>query len=100
MAISKKQSTLALLALAVSALAIGTTEFISVGLLPLIDVASAINMAAFNARIAIDSYLGGLITDSIGLIHMSWIGALMVLVAAVLTGFSRALERKDQVSKI
>jgi len=34
--ISKKQSTLALLALAVSAFAIGTTEFISVGLLPLI----------------------------------------------------------------
>ncbi|WP_374721751.1 MFS transporter [Peribacillus tepidiphilus] len=65
-----------------------------------VDVASAINIAAFNAGIAIGSYLGGLITDSIGLIHTSWIGALMVLVAAVLTGFSRALERKDQVSKI
>ncbi len=64
-----------------------------------VDVASAINIAAFNAGIAIGSYLGGLITDSIGLIHTSWIGALMVLVAAVLTGFSRALERKDQVSK-
>lgn len=36
MALGKKQSTLALLALAVSAFAIGTTEFISVGLLPLI----------------------------------------------------------------
>ncbi|AZU62700.1 MFS transporter [Neobacillus mesonae] len=65
-----------------------------------VDVASAINIAAFNAGIAIGSYLGGLITDSIGLIHTSWIGALMVLVAAVLTGCSRALERKDQVSKI
>lgn len=65
-----------------------------------VDVASAINIAAFNAGIAIGSYLGGLITDSIGLIHTSWIGALMVLAAAVLTGFSRALERKDQVSKI
>lgn len=61
-----------------------------------VDVASAINIAAFNAGIAIGSYLGGMITDSIGLIHTSWIGALMVLVAAVLTGFSRALERKDQ----
>jgi multidrug resistance protein len=61
-----------------------------------VDVASAINIAAFNAGIAIGSYLGGLITDSIGLIHTSWIGALMVLAAAVLTGFSRALERKDQ----
>ncbi|MBM7587314.1 multidrug resistance protein [Bacillus pakistanensis] len=64
-----------------------------------VDVASAINIAAFNAGIAIGSYLGGLITDSIGLIHTSWIGALMVLVAAVLTGFSRALEQKDQASK-
>ncbi|WCK54095.1 hypothetical protein PP175_22760 [Aneurinibacillus sp. Ricciae_BoGa-3] len=33
----KKRSTLALLALAVSAFAIGTTEFVSVGLLPLIS---------------------------------------------------------------
>ncbi|MBO1513011.1 MFS transporter [Metabacillus bambusae] len=64
-----------------------------------VDVASAINIAAFNAGIAIGSYLGGLITDSIGLIHTSWIGAVMVLLAAILTGFSRALERKDQVSK-
>jgi len=65
-----------------------------------VDMASAINIAAFNAGIAIGSYLGGLITDSIGLIHTSWIGAIMVLMAAVLTGFSRALERKDQISKI
>jgi multidrug resistance protein len=64
-----------------------------------VDVASAINIAAFNAGIAIGSYLGGMITDSIGLIHTSWIGALMVLVAAVLTGFSRNLEQKDQVRK-
>jgi len=63
-----------------------------------VDVASAINIAAFNAGIAIGSYLGGLITDSIGLIHTSWIGALMVLIAAVLTGISAALERKDQIN--
>ena len=63
-----------------------------------VDVASAINIAAFNAGIAIGSYLGGLITDSIGLIHTSWIGALMVLIAAVLTGLSAALERKDQIN--
>lgn len=61
-----------------------------------VDVASAINIAAFNAGIAIGSYLGGTITDSIGLIHTTWIGALMVLAAAILTGVSRGLERKDQ----
>ncbi|SFK61356.1 Predicted arabinose efflux permease, MFS family [Halobacillus dabanensis] len=60
-----------------------------------VDVASAINIAAFNAGIAIGSYFGGLITDSIGLIHTSWIGSLMVLGAAILTGFSRALEKRS-----
>ncbi|KKI89126.1 MFS sugar transporter [Bacillus sp. SA1-12] len=62
-----------------------------------VDVASAINIAAFNAGIAIGSYLGGMITDSIGLIHTSWIGSLMVAAAVILTGLSRALERKDRV---
>ncbi|MDQ1914032.1 MFS transporter [Paenibacillus sp. GD4] len=61
-----------------------------------VDVASAINIAAFNAGIAVGSYLGGVITDSIGLIHTAWIGALMVLGAVVLTGWSMALERKDR----
>ncbi len=65
-----------------------------------VDVASAINIAVFNAGIAIGSYLGGLVTDSIGLIHTSWIGSLMVIAAAILTGFSSALERKDKVNKI
>lgn len=65
-----------------------------------VDVASAINIAAFNAGIAIGSFVGGIVTDSIGLIHTTWIGALMVLAAAVLTGFSRAMERKDQANKI
>ncbi len=61
-----------------------------------VDVASAINIAAFNAGIAIGSYLGGIITDSIGLIHTSWVGALMVLMAAILAGWSASLEGKDQ----
>ena len=65
-----------------------------------VDVASAINIAAFNAGIAMGSYFGGLITDSIGLIHTSWIGALMVLLAVILTAFSRAMERKDQAKKL
>lgn len=59
-----------------------------------VDVASAINIAAFNAGIALGSYLGGVITNSIGLIHTSWIGALMVLMAAILTGWSRILEKR------
>jgi len=61
-----------------------------------VDVASAMNIAAFNAGIAMGAYVGGVVTDSIGLIHTAWIGGAMVLIAAILTGVSRALERKDQ----
>lgn len=61
-----------------------------------VDVASAINIAAFNAGIAMGSFLGGFVTDSIGLIHTTWIGSLMVLAAVLLTGWSRSLEGKEQ----
>lgn len=60
-----------------------------------VDVASALNIAAFNAGIAIGAYLGGVIADSIGLIHTPWIGALMVLGAVFLTGWSRVLDNKE-----
>ncbi|MBN3524237.1 MFS transporter [Paenibacillus apiarius] len=59
------------------------------------DVASAVNIAAFNAGIAIGAYLGGVVTDTIGLIHTTWVGALMVMGAVLLTGWARTLERKD-----
>jgi DHA1 family inner membrane transport protein len=62
------------------------------------DVASAFNIAAFNAGIAIGAYLGGIVTDTIGLIHTAWVGALMVFCAVILTGFARALERKDEAA--
>jgi len=61
-----------------------------------VHVASAINIAAFNVGIALGSFLGGLITDSIGLIHTTWIGSLMVLTAVLLTGWSTSLESKER----
>ncbi|TLS49785.1 MFS transporter [Paenibacillus antri] len=61
------------------------------------DVASALNISAFNAGIAIGAYLGGIVADSIGLIHTTWIGALMVFGAAALTMGARMLEQKDQI---
>ncbi|MCK1991962.1 MFS transporter [Peribacillus muralis] len=64
-----------------------------------VDVASAINIAAFNAGIAIGAYLGGVITDSIGLIHTGWIGGVMVFAAVILTGWSRTLENKGENKK-
>lgn len=63
-----------------------------------VNVASAINIAAFNAGIALGSYFGGVVTNSLGLVHTTWVGALMVAGAVLLTGWSRSLERKDQKS--
>lgn len=60
------------------------------------DIASAVNIAAFNAGIAIGAYLGGVVTDHMGLIHTAWVGGIMVLGAVFLTAWSRALERKDE----
>lgn len=60
-----------------------------------VNMASALNIAAFNAGIAVGSFLGGLITKSMGLIHTAWIGALMVIAAVALTGLSLKLARKD-----
>ncbi|ASR49456.1 MFS sugar transporter [Paenibacillus kribbensis] len=65
-----------------------------------VDVASAVNIAAFNAGIAIGAYAGGLVTDSLGLIHTTWIGAIMVFVAVLLTGWSRILEKRDTTALV
>ena len=61
-----------------------------------VDVASAVNIAAFNAGIALGAYLGGVITDSFGLIHTPWIGGIIVLGAGALTLISLRLQRKDR----
>ncbi|WP_435925421.1 MFS transporter [Paenibacillus sp. DYY-L-2] len=59
------------------------------------DIASAVNIAAFNAGIALGAFLGGIVTDHLGLRHTAWVGGLMVLAAVVLTGRARAFEEKD-----
>jgi len=59
-----------------------------------VDVASALNIAAFNVGIAIGAFVGGLIVDSIGLIHTPWIGGVMVLGAALLAFWSSTMEKK------
>lgn len=58
-----------------------------------VDVASAINIAAFNLGIAIGAFVGGMIVDAMGLIHTPWIGGVMVLAAAILTVVSGKLEK-------
>jgi MFS transporter, DHA1 family, inner membrane transport protein len=61
-----------------------------------VNVASALNIAAFNVGIAIGSFVGGLIVDGIGLIHTPWIGALMVGGAVLLTAWLRRLEQVSE----
>ncbi|SDA61595.1 MFS transporter [Sinorhizobium sp. NFACC03] len=60
-----------------------------------VDVASALNIAAFNLGIAIGAWLGGLVVESpLGLGATPWVGAILVVVALLLTMWSGALDRR------
>lgn len=63
-----------------------------------VDVASGLNIAAFNLGIAGGAWLGGHIVASMGLIHTAWIGALVVLIALALTYWSGRLDSLDTSS--
>jgi predicted MFS family arabinose efflux permease len=62
-----------------------------------VDVASGLNIAAFNLGIAGGAWAGGLIVAHMGLIHTAWIGGLVVLVALALTAWSGRLDRLGPV---
>ncbi|WP_088014548.1 MFS transporter [Gottfriedia acidiceleris] len=59
-----------------------------------VDIASALNIAAFNVGIAIGAFIGGLVVDTIGLIHTPWIGGIMVFGAVLLSIWSVSIEKK------
>lgn len=61
------------------------------------DVASGLNIAAFNVGIALGASLGGLVVEHIGLMHTPWLGALVVVLAYALTVLSGRLDRRDGV---
>ena len=50
-----------------------------------VDVASGLNIAAFNIGIALGSVIGGVTVQHLGLMHTPWVGALIVLLALGLT---------------
>jgi len=62
-----------------------------------VDVASGLNIAAFNVGIALGSILGGVIIESMTLLDLPWIGALIVLMALGLTRLSGFLDQRDQL---
>jgi multidrug resistance protein len=60
-----------------------------------VDVASALNIAAFNLGIAVGAWLGGLVVDSpLGLVATPWVGAILVGAAVLLTLWSGALDSR------
>ncbi|WP_416048713.1 MFS transporter [Cupriavidus basilensis] len=64
-----------------------------------VDVASGLNIAAFNLGIAGAAWAGGLIVTHMGLMHTPWIGALVVLAALGLTVLSGRLDQLDRLEQ-
>ncbi|MDW5441176.1 MFS transporter [Polaromonas sp. SM01] len=62
-----------------------------------VDVASGLNIAAFNLGIAFAAWAGGLVVTHLGLMHTPWIGAVVVLGALALTYWSGRLDTRDGV---
>lgn len=62
-----------------------------------VDVASGLNIAAFNVGIALGAWGGGLIVAHLGLMATPWIGALAVVGALLLTTLAGWLDRRDGV---
>ncbi|WP_441002921.1 MFS transporter [Pseudocolwellia agarivorans] len=65
-----------------------------------VDVASGLNIAAFNVGIAIGAWGGGIIVEEHGLMNTPWVGAVVVLIALILTRFSGSLDSKALVKTI
>lgn len=61
------------------------------------DVASGLNIAAFNVGIALGAWGGGLIVAHLGLMATPWIGALVVVGALLLTTLAGWLDRREGV---
>lgn len=62
-----------------------------------VDVASGLNIAAFNVGIALGAWGGGLIVANLGLMATPWIGALVVVGALLLTTLAGWLDRREGV---
>tara|TARA_B100000700_G_scaffold319895_1_gene416049 strand:+ start:9107 stop:10264 length:1158 start_codon:yes stop_codon:yes gene_type:complete len=63
-----------------------------------VDVASGLNIAAFNIGIALGSVVGGHVVEGMALTDTAWIGAGIVILALVLTRLSGTLDRRGQTS--
>jgi DHA1 family inner membrane transport protein len=64
-----------------------------------VDVASGLNIAAFNVGIALGAWCGGLIVARFGLMATPWIGAVVVGGALLLTTLAGWLDRRDAIAE-
>jgi len=62
-----------------------------------VDVASGLNIAAFNLGIAGGAWIGGRIVAEAGLMTTPWVGGLIVLLALAVTTWSGRLDRRQVV---
>ncbi|MGF6774007.1 DHA1 family inner membrane transport protein [Paraburkholderia sp. GAS199] len=60
-----------------------------------VNVASGMNIAAFNLGVAGGAWIGGIVVGHLGLMHTPWIGATVVLGALALTWISGNIDRRD-----
>lgn len=66
-----------------------------------VDVASALNIAAFNLGIALGAWIGGLVVgSSLGLAATPWVGGIMVAGALVLTLWSGVLDSREKSAEL
>ncbi|ALG71532.1 MFS sugar transporter [Azospirillum thiophilum] len=66
-----------------------------------VDVASALNIAAFNLGIAVGAFFGGQVVSSpLGLGATPWVGGLFVLGGLALTLASGVLDRRERVAAV
>ena len=60
-----------------------------------VDVASGLNIAAFNIGIALGSIIGGSVVESMTLRDTAWIGAVISLLALIVTRYSGLLDKRE-----
>ena len=63
-----------------------------------VDVASGLNIAAFNIGIALGSILGGVIVEQMTLQDTAWIGALISALALLVTRYSGRLDQRSNIN--
>lgn len=61
-----------------------------------VNVASGMNIGAFNLGVAGGAWTGGAVVSHLGLMNTPWIGAVVVLFALALTWVSGSIDRREQ----